>query len=168
MFTFLEHGHRSAQFLQARDHGKHDLYIAHGAGAENGAQLRFENVLILKTKPDRAPAKERVQLIADVRCTSSQFIAAQIKSSNDQRIRTYALGNLSVDFVLLVLAWQGFAVQIEKLGAIKSDSLRAVGCNRIDVFRKLDICRKNNVTSIARDGGGLAQLLQLRRDFGPS
>ena len=69
---------------------------------------------------------------------------------------------------MLVLAWQRFAVQIEKFGTIKSDPLRSIGCDRIDVFRKLDICRKNNVTPIARDGGRLAQLLQLRRDFGPS
>ena len=157
LFAFLEHADGAAQFIQPRDHRKHDLDIAHGAGAENGAQLRFENVLILETKPDSAPAKERVQLIADVHCTSSQFIAAEIKCSNDQRIRTYALRNLSVGFVLLVLAWQGFAIQIKKLGAIKSDSLRAVGGNRIDVLRKFDICRKNNVTSIARGGGRLAQ-----------
>ena len=45
--------------------------------------LRFENVLILKTKPNSAPAKERIQFIAGVHCTSSQFVAAQIKSSND-------------------------------------------------------------------------------------
>src|SRR4029453_4393278 len=135
---------------------------------ENGAQLRFKNVLILKTKPDRAPAKERIQLIADVQCTTRQFIAAQIKRANDQRIGPDALGNLSIGFVLLVLARQGFAVQIEKLGTIKSDSLRAIGCDGINICRKLNISRENNVTPIAGDGGGLAQLLELRRDFSPS
>ena len=168
MFTFLEHGHGAAQFIQPRDHGKHEFYVAHGAGAENGAQLSLENILVLETKPDRAPTKKRVQLIGDVCHALSQFIAAEIKRPNDQRMRTDTLCHLSVGFVLLVLAWQSFAVQIKKLGTIKSDSLRSVGYNRIDVFRKFDICRKNNVTSIARDGGRLAQLLQLRRDFSPT
>ena len=35
-----------------------------------------ENVVLLEAKPDCAPAKERVQLIAGVCCTSREFIAA--------------------------------------------------------------------------------------------
>jgi len=62
LFTFLENGPWRGAILPTRDHGKHEFYIAHGAGAEELARkLRFENVLILKTKPNSAPAKERVQ-----------------------------------------------------------------------------------------------------------
>src|SRR5437870_4723348 len=148
--AFIEHRDRPAQFIQPGDHRKHDFYVADGAGTENSAQLRLEDVYILKTETDRAPAKKRVQLIGDIYCTRSQFIAAEIKRSNNQRIRPDALRDFSINFVLFVLAWQSRSVQIQKLGAIKSDALGAIGLHGIDILWEFDICREHNVTAIAR------------------
>ena len=110
MFAFLEHGDGAAQFIQPGDHRKHDLYVADSAGTQDSAQLRFENVLILETKPDRAPAEEWVQLISDVCHTLGKFIATQIECANNERIRADLLSNASISFVLLLLRRQSFAV----------------------------------------------------------
>src|SRR5512132_2385580 len=55
-----EHGLGAAQFIQTRDHGKHDFYVPNSAGTENSAQLRFKNVYVLETKTNSTPAKERI------------------------------------------------------------------------------------------------------------
>src|SRR5439155_580017 len=135
---------------------------------QNRAQLRLEDFDILETKADRAPAEERVQLVGDIYCARSQLIAAEIKCSDNQRIGPDALCDSSIGLILLVLCRQSSSVQIQELSAIKSDSLRAVGFDSIDVFREFDVCRKHNVTAVARSRGCLAQFFQFRRDFGSS
>ena len=55
-----EDGLGTSQFLQTRDHGKHDFYVPDSAGTENSAQLRFKNVYVLETKTNSTPAKERI------------------------------------------------------------------------------------------------------------
>src|SRR5882724_1720883 len=112
LFTVLEYSDGAPQFIQPRDHGKHDLYVADGTGTQNCTQLRLENLYVLKTKADRAPAKERVQLIGVIYCARSQFIAAEIKCSNNERIRADAFRNFSINFILFVLRWERRSIQI--------------------------------------------------------
>src|SRR6059058_2287627 len=59
-FAVVEHGDRAAQFIQPRDHRKHDLYVADGTGTQDCTQLRLENLYVLKTKADCAPDKKRI------------------------------------------------------------------------------------------------------------
>src|SRR5581483_4996386 len=122
------------------DHGKHDFYVADCAGAENGAQLRFEEVDVLKAKTDSTPAKERVQLVGDIHCAWREFVAPKIKCSDNQRIGPDALRDFSIRFQLFVFRWQGTAIQIKELRAIESDPLCTVGRNGLNVFREFDIC----------------------------
>ena len=118
LFAFVEHGHGAAQFIQAGDHWKHDFHVADGAGSENGAQLGLENVMIPEAKPDGPPTKKWVQLVADAYWSTSQFVATQIKCSNNQGVRPDTFRDVSINFVLLLLAGQSVAVQIQKLRPI--------------------------------------------------
>src|SRR6266542_2881977 len=100
--------------------------------------------------------------------TRSELVAPKVECSNNQRIGPHALRHFSIDFVLFFLGGQSAAIQIEKLRAIKSDSFSAVGDDCINILRKLDICREDNVPAIARGRTCLAQLFQLRHDSGSS
>src|SRR5207247_10445827 len=91
-------------------------------------------------------------------------LSAEIKCWENQRIRPNPLRDLPISFILLICRRQSRTIQIEELSAIKTDSLRAVGCDCIDVLWKLDVGRKYNVAPIACGGACLAQLSQLRHD----
>src|SRR5262249_37153398 len=139
--AFAEDCDRTAQFIQPGDHRKHDFYIAHDARTQNCAQLRLKDVNILETETDRTPAKEWIQLVGDIDCARGQFIAAEIKCSNNQGIWPDALCNFSISSVLFVLRRQSPSIQIEELGAIKPDALRAIGRYRANVVREFNVCR---------------------------
>src|SRR4029077_16358300 len=100
-----------------------------GAGPQNRAQLRFENLDVLQAKPNGAPAEERIKLVAGIARSRRALVAPQVECSNNERSRSDALRDFSICFVLKVLARERAPVQIKKLGAIKSDSFGAVGCD---------------------------------------
>jgi hypothetical protein len=54
-------------------------------------------------------------------------------------MRLHLLGHLAVGGVLLLFAREGCAIEVKELGAIKTDPLRAVAWNRLDLCRQLDI-----------------------------
>ncbi len=59
--ALLEHDIRAAHFVDARDHRVHHADIADGAGAEDGAELRLEDIGPLEAEPDGAPAEEGIE-----------------------------------------------------------------------------------------------------------
>ena len=59
------------------------------------------------------------------------------------------LRDFTVGRVLLFLTWERVPVHIEKLRAIKSNPLRAVGRDRLNIARKLNVGRKHDVAPVA-------------------
>ena len=78
LITALVEQHISGvQFVHPGHHGIHDLQVAKGTGAKDGAELRAEQVLLLEAKPNRAPAKERIHLRGNVD-VGKQLVAAEV------------------------------------------------------------------------------------------
>src|SRR5207253_10113415 len=73
-----------------------------------------------------------------------------------------------ISFVLFIFCWQSATVQVKEFGAIKPDSLRAIGRDSINILWKLDVGGEDNVAAIARRGRRFAKLFQLRHDFDSS
>ena len=119
------------------------------AGAQNRAQLHIENFRVIKTKPDRATTEKRIQLVVSLDRVGD-FVAAEIECANDERMRRDIFGNLAVGFVLFVLRRHVLAIDVKKLGAIETDSFRAIGCDRRQLVRQLDIGREYDVPAITR------------------
>ena len=103
--ALIQDRHRLAQFFQPGNHWEHNFDVANSAGAENGAQLRFEDIDVLETKTDGAPAKKRIQLVANIDRPGCQLITAEVECANDQRMRQDLLCHFAICFVLLLLAW---------------------------------------------------------------
>ena len=53
---------RLPQFLQRRDQGKHDMHVSHGAGPQDGPQLRAKQRQIPQRQADAPQTQERIAL----------------------------------------------------------------------------------------------------------
>jgi len=104
-FALFEDGQGAAQFLEPRDHRKHDLHVPHRARPDDGSQLRFENVNPLERKADGAVTQERIHLIARIE-RARHLVATQIESADDERMRPHLLRDFPVSGVLFLLAWK--------------------------------------------------------------
>src|ERR1700730_13900550 len=92
--TFFQNLPGAAQFFETGDHRKHDFHVADSACPNNRAKLRFENIDVLETKTNGAPAQEWIQLVAYVGRADGQFIATQIERPNNQRIGMHPFSDL--------------------------------------------------------------------------
>ena len=80
---------------------------------------------------------------------AGDLVAAEIKGSNNQRMRRDLLGHSPVSLVLLLLRRQRRAIQVKKFGPIKADALGAILRHGVNVIRQFDVRRKNNVPPVA-------------------
>ena len=152
------------QFLQTGNHREHNFHISDRARAQDRAQLCFKDVDVLQTETNGAPAEERIQLIAHIDCADGKFVATEIEGANDERVWFDLLSDFSIRFVLLLFARQRIAIHEKKFSPVKSDSFGAVFRDRLNVARKLDIRRKNNMAPVAGGRCGLAKSSQFFRD----
>src|SRR5712691_6991556 len=151
--AFVQDRHRLPQFVQAGNHREHDFHIADRTGPKDCTQLSFKDVGVFETKTNGPPAEKRIEFVTYIDGASGQLVASEIERADDQRIWRNALRNFSIRLLLFLLSGKRVAIQIKKFRAIKADSLGAIGCNRIDIVRKFDISREDDVTSVA--GGRL-------------
>ena len=131
--AFFQDLARLTQFFQSGNHRKHHLHVADRAGSNNRAQLRLKDVHVLEAKTKGAPAEKRIQFVAHVRRANRELIATEIERANDQRIRMHPFGDLSVNLILLLFGRKGVTINVEKLRPIKSDSLRAVVRDSVNI-----------------------------------
>ena len=136
--AFRQASQSPPQFLQPRDHREHDLHVPHGAGANDRAQLRFEDVGILETKTNGPLAQERIQLIIRAH-RSRHLVAPQIKGPNDQRMRANLFRHFSIGRVLLLFTREGRAIQVEKFRPIKANAFRSIARGGFHVVRQFDV-----------------------------
>ena len=68
--ALLEHGVGLAQLLHARDHRVHHAHVAHRARAQDGAELRLEDIEPLQAEADRPPAEEGIELLGQIAARS--------------------------------------------------------------------------------------------------
>ena len=121
--------------------------------------MGLEDVDVLETKTNGAPAKKGIQFVADVDRADGELVATEVEGTNDERVWLHLLGHFSIGLVLFLFARERIAIHKEKLGPIKPNAFGAVFRNGVDVARELDVGGKNDVTAVAGGRCGLAKLL---------
>ena len=104
---------------------------------------------MIEAKPDRAATKKWVQLIIGLD-RLGDFISTKIECSNDERMRRDALSDFAINFVLFFLRRHVGTVDVKKFSPVKADSFGAVRRHRCQLARQFNVCRKDDVPSIAR------------------
>src|SRR6266704_5652095 len=93
LFALINELHRLSDFTNARYHREHHPYIAGCTGAQDGAELHFEDFPMLQTKPDCTPSQDWIHLIPRFD-RARDLITTEIERANDQRVRQHAPGYL--------------------------------------------------------------------------
>jgi hypothetical protein len=101
------------QLFPSRDHREHQLQIAVDGGPEDGAELDLENLGMAKAKTDGATSEERILLFTDVEALRG-LVPADIKSADNDAVRSDAFGDLPIDGVLFLFIGRCGAVKIEE------------------------------------------------------
>jgi hypothetical protein len=91
---------RLVEFLDRRDHRKHDLQLAPAGGAQQRAQLAAQQSRPVEPEPDRAPA-ERWVFLLDVAHIRQQLIAADVERAEGHRLATGGIEHGAVERELL-------------------------------------------------------------------
>ena len=64
------------------------LHVADGAGAQDGAELRLEDIDALEAEADRPPAEEGIELLGHVE-RAHELVAAEIERADDDAVRQH-------------------------------------------------------------------------------
>src|SRR5262249_48419019 len=103
-------------FADAADHGIHDLDVTLGAGAENGAQLSGENILVRETESNRAESEKWVSF-GRLRTFAMKLIPTEVECPDNHPIGSHRLRDVPVFLILLFLGRKLLPPQIQKLRA---------------------------------------------------
>ena len=126
------------QFVQPGNHRIHHLDVALGAGAEDGAELGAKHVGLREAETDCAPAEKRIHLLGELE-VRGKFVAAEVERADDDGLRFERGGHFAINFVLLLLGRQAFAVDEQEFRAEQADAFRAVLDDGGDIVLVLDV-----------------------------
>ena len=134
-----------------RDHREHDAQTPARAGAQQGAQLRLDQVRPFGIEADGPRPQEGVVLMPQV--DVGQFlVSAHIERARDQRPRPQRLEDGAVDFFLLRLRWRDVTVQIQELRAQQAHAFRAGLDGPPRIGHAANVRRHFDLNAIRRDG----------------
>ena len=139
--AFIENGVGASQFFNAGDHWIHDAHISNSRRAEDGSQLRLEDLRVLQAEANCSATKKRILLMLQFQAFRG-FVSSDVQSSDDDRIGSGSLGDEAIVLVLLGFIGRLAAVQVEKLRPIKSDTFGAACPRRRRVPRAVQCSRK--------------------------
>src|SRR5579864_3578619 len=142
---------RPAQLLEARDHREHDPDVMTGGGAQNRAQLNFEDTRHLERNPDRAPSEEWV-FLARYAQVWRIFVCADIKRADRNRAIPHRVQHAVVKRELLLLVREILVGEKRKLGAQQPHAFGAVAQGKLDIRKQRDICKHLHAMTVARRG----------------
>ena len=120
--AFLQQLVGGIEFFNTGNHRVHQLHIAPGTGAEQGAKLGAENILAREAKPNGPPAEERIGFRGFSK-GAAYFIRPNIEGAENHRLRRDRLRHALVADMLLLLIRQGVALKEQIFGAEESHAL---------------------------------------------
>ena len=142
-----------SQFLHAGDERKHDLQISDDRGAQQRAQLRAEHVAVLHAQAQSTKSEDRI-VFARADDFARQLSSTEIECSNDAVAGSETLRQGAVQLQMLFLRRKQRALRnVEKLGAIEADPLRAEPNRIFELFHQLDVRLQRDLVIVLRDRG---------------
>ena len=143
------------KLVDAAHHRIHDRHIPEGRGAEQGPQLRAENVGVGKEIAYRAVAKEGIGLLRGN--APHKLVAADVERADRYRA---AVGKSRCEFrrvavgdELLLLGRLHLAVEPEVLAAVETDAASALLANPGKRYAGVDVCENRNVAARLESAG---------------
>ena len=109
-------------------------------------------------KADGAKSERRVGLVGAL--PDGKFVAAEIQRTDGDGAVLHPLQDPAVGAVMLLLAGELLAVQVEELRSIQADPLAAVGEDARDLLWKLDVRLQADTAPVERLRGPIAILEQ--------
>ena len=159
--ALLEDLLRVLDLAHGNDHREHDADLAVSSGSEQGSELSLEDVVLLQADTDSAVTERWVILLGKVEVVSL-LVGADIEGSDDDLLAAHDLGDALVDSELFVLGREGLGVEINELGAEKSDAARVVLEHHRGVGNVADVCINVDLCAVEGDVGLLLELLEKR------
>jgi len=150
-FVFFQQRVGLFQFVEAGDHGVHDLDVALGAGAEDGAELGAKDVALLQGNANGAPAQEGVELGRHLH-VGQELVAPGVQGADDHGAGLQDGGRLPVGLVLLLFVGQAIAFEKEVFGAEQADALGAIGGDLLDIGGLLDVGVQRDAVAVQGNG----------------
>src|SRR5216684_4526741 len=140
---------RPAQLLEARYHREHDAGVMARGGAQDRAQLDFEDTRHLERNPDRAPSEERVVLAryAQIRRI---FVRADIKRADRDGAIPHRVQHAVVKRELLLFVREILVGKKRKLRAQQPHTFGAVAQGEFDIRKQRDIREHLHAMPVAR------------------
>jgi hypothetical protein len=118
-------------------------------GAHHGAELGQKHVGAGEREAHGAEAERGVHLRRHLE-GRDELVASDVEGAQRGRPRVHRFEHRAIDFVLLVFVGRCGTVDVEKLGPIKTNPLRAmIDCQR-RLGRKLDIRAQVNGDAVGR------------------
>ena len=137
----VEDHHGLAKLHGRRDEREHDPDGPQDRGPEHGSKLPLEKRKVLQAVADAPQAQERVAL----RLLGSGLgvlVGAQIERSERERLATEQFDRSLVCLDVVVLGRLAVAGEIEELRAVEPHPVAAVGQDRLDLVRELDVAHQ--------------------------
>ena len=131
-----------ADFLHAADHRQHHPQIAVNSGAQQCPELGPQRVAPLaQRQTDAAQPQKRIAFRITLKF-AIQLIAADVESSNDQRLIAKPFQQFAVNRQLLILSGRSAAVDKHIFGAEQSDPARPGTFDHFQIVNRLNIAGK--------------------------
>ena len=147
-----------AKLADRRHHGEHDLQVAVHGGAQECPDLGAEELRMPEREADGAKPERRVGLVGAL--SDGKHVAAEIQRTDGDGAVLHPLQDPAVGAVMLLLAGELLAVQVEELRSIQADPLAAVGEDARDLLWKLDVRLQADTAPVERLRGPIAILEQ--------
>ena len=152
------------EFLDVDDHRNHDGDFAIDAGAQDGLELRQEEVVALEADADGAIAEERVVLFRNVE-VRQRLVTADVHRADDAELALAFLDGFFVGLELVVLGRDFLAAHEDEFGAEQADALSAVVHGVVDIHVRADVRHELDADAVRRDGRQLFELGIVAREL---
>ena len=126
LLDLLHHGLDAAHLVHGNDHRVHDRQVPVGAGPQDGAKLRFEDLRPGKADADGPKAHGRIVLLAQVEI-GHLLVGSDVQRADDDLLSSHGLRYRLVGLKLLVLGGVVALFQIKELAPEQSDAAGVVG-----------------------------------------
>ena len=144
----LEQVARLANLVDGDDEREHDAHVAVLGGAQQRAQLSLEQLRLVETHPDSAPAEERIR-VARI-SADGHLVAADVECANDDGLSLEDIDDVRVGAVLLFFVGHRCPSDDEKFRAHQADTLGAAARGLGRFLGKIDVGAERDPVSVER------------------
>src|SRR3982751_2201643 len=145
--------------IERYDERKHDSDASVHRRSEKCAELGLEQLGLIETHPDRAPAEERVGIGGIA--ANRKLVAAHIERADHNRSTTEGFDDVLIRAILLFLVGHRRAANDQKFGAHQPHTLCAAVRGELRFLGQIDVGAQRHPVAVERYGFGGGECLQL-------